>query len=300
MTCYHTEACVYEQLSPDQQLNFQSALVMLGLLPTLLSTIGPGLPEVALISSYRPVLSFILSLGAPATWPSRILEYNDPQKAVTSREAKWSLAPQKAWVAIVISLSQYLFSLGAAANVLSTAVEIGQKSVLAWSCTATFTPLLWTLWPALNHLLAISSYHIVRRASMRRISNDPQRLPRRTGLRDRAPNIPWKVFNIVQSSHRVAQSIAAEARICANQDVVHPGASNEVPLTAVVLNVAAGCLAFVHIIFGTAVFSASQFISLTDVMQSILWRLVLSTVICRVVLIVEIAGLRALQQEASS
>lgn len=301
MTCYRTEACVYEHLSPDQQLNFQSALVMLGLLPTLLSTIGPSLPEIALLSTHRPVLSFILSLGAPATWPSRVLEYNDPQNAVRSGDAKLSLAPQRAWVAAGISLLQYLFSFGAAANVLSTAIEMGQKSVLAWSCTATFTPLLWTLWPTFNHLLAIVSYRIVRRASLKRGSNGPKRLPRRVRrLPKKAPDIPCRLFNFVRSSRLIAQGLATEIKICANQDVAHLSASGKIPLAAVVLNVAAGCLAFVHIIFGTAIFSASQFISLTDVMQSILWRLVLSTVICRMVLIVEIAGLRVLKEEASS
>jgi hypothetical protein len=297
MTCYQTEACVYGQLSLDQQMNFQSATVVLGLLPTLLSTIGPSIPEIALLSSYRPVLSFILSLGAPVIWPSRIFEYNDPQNAVISGEAKLSLPPRRAWVAVGISLCQYLFSLAAVANVLSTAIEMCQKSVLVWSCTATFTPLLWTLWPALNHLLAISSYRIIRWVSKRRVSNDPQRLPKRAGAKRKAPNISRKSSNLVRLSRLVARGIAAETRICANHDIVHPDASGKIPLAAIALNVAAGCLAFVHIIFGTAVFSALQFISLTDVMNSILWRLILSTVICRVVLIVELAGLRALKKK---
>lgn len=101
-------------------------------------------------------------------------------------------------------------------------------------------------------------------------------------------------------SRLIARDIAAETRICANHGTVHHNASSNIPLAAVALNIAAGCLTFAHTIFGTAVFSALQFISLTDVMNNILWRLIMSTAVCRVILIVELAGLRALKQEALS
>lgn len=83
---------------------------MLGLLPTLLSTIAPSIPEMALLSSYRPMLSFILSLGAPVIWPSRIFEYSDPQNAIILEDAKPLIPPRKAWLAAEISLFQYLSS----------------------------------------------------------------------------------------------------------------------------------------------------------------------------------------------
>jgi hypothetical protein len=76
--CYAHEACILSQLTPDVVANFQSATVVLDLMPTLLSTIGPSVADISLLSAYRPVLSFLISMGVPAIWQTRIFELNDP------------------------------------------------------------------------------------------------------------------------------------------------------------------------------------------------------------------------------
>lgn len=91
----------------------------------------------------------------------------------------------------------------------------------------------------------------------------------------------------------------AEFRICANRDISPlSDRPTEVPLTAIFLNTAAGGLAFVHILGGTAVFSSLQFVSMANALDPILWRLVLSALVCRLILVVELAGLRALSSTA--
>lgn len=111
--CYRHEACTYGQLTEDQQLSFQSSLVLLGLVPSLLSSIGPNIADIIMLSSHRPALAFILSLGAPAILPSRILEYSDPHSVVIPGHGKLTLRPQKTWVALAIGFSQYICSLAA-------------------------------------------------------------------------------------------------------------------------------------------------------------------------------------------
>lgn len=55
--------CIYEDLLPNEQQNFASANVMLGLTPTILSGIAPSVSEISLLSSRRPLM-------APRSCPS--------------------------------------------------------------------------------------------------------------------------------------------------------------------------------------------------------------------------------------
>lgn len=104
---------------------------------------------------------------------------------------------------------------------------------------------------------------------------------------------------LTQLIFSIPRSLMAEFRICANRDISPlSDRPTEVPLTAIFLNTAAGGLAFVHILGGTAVFSSLQFVSMANALDPILWRLVLSALVCRLILVVELAGLRALSSTA--
>lgn len=81
---------MFDTIASDIAANFNSAIVVLGLMPTLLATIGPSIAEMAVLSSYRPFLCFLIALGAPAIWPTRLLEYGNPVRVLGSsgREAR--------------------------------------------------------------------------------------------------------------------------------------------------------------------------------------------------------------------
>ena len=61
---------------------------------------------------------------------------------------------------------------------------------------------------------------------------------------------------------------------------------------AVFWNCIASTMAFFHIWFGTMLFSSIIFASVWDIMNTIFWRYLLSTVACRLILLFELAGLR--------
>lgn len=65
-------ACLLNAIPPNWQANFYSAIVVLGLMPTLLAYIGPSVAEISLLSAHRPLLSFLISMGAPAIWLTRV------------------------------------------------------------------------------------------------------------------------------------------------------------------------------------------------------------------------------------
>ena len=57
------------------------------------------------------------------------------------------------------------------------------------------------------------------------------------------------------------------------------------------LNCFAGLMAFFHRWFGTLVFSSLNFISVYDILNYVYWRYMLSTLVCRLVLMFELWGL---------
>ena len=98
-------------------LNYQSALVTLGLVPTLLVFVGPSVAELSLLYLHRPILSAMLSLGTPTIWTgSNIFEAYTPDRVrMTLIDA---LVPRRLSprAAAALSAGEYLLAAGAAEN----------------------------------------------------------------------------------------------------------------------------------------------------------------------------------------
>jgi hypothetical protein len=103
-------------------------------MPTVLATLGPAVAETSLLSAHRPLLSLLVSMGAPAIWPTRVFEYNDPAK-VLERENRLVLSRLNPYLAVVLSTLQYLLATGAVANIFTTSIQLGQNAILTWGCT---------------------------------------------------------------------------------------------------------------------------------------------------------------------
>lgn len=262
---------MYNGLTTDQLLNFQSAAVILGFLPTLVSSIGVSISEIALLSAHRPVLSFLISLAAPAVWPTRLFEYQDPAALLKTEPGRLELDSLNPWLARVLCFFQYAVGLGAAINIFLASWEIGSKTILSWGCTAVFLPLLWTSLAAVPHIPAALSYGIVK---WKHRWNDDKN--------DSSSNF-WR---------RCTSMVAAELTVCANQEHSRKVDTASVPLVAITLNIIAGGLSFVYLFVGTVVFSSLVFISVWEVLNQILWRFVVSTAAARLILMVELGGLR--------
>lgn len=284
--CYQHEACILSALSPDRQAIFSSAAVILGLTPTILSTLGPSINDIALLSAHRPLLSFLLSFGSPAVWPTRIFEYTCPTSVLESPASPFRITRLGPRSASALSAVQYVLAVAAIANVVTTAVDMSRKTVLSWGCTTNFTPLLWPTLVGVVHIISVSSYFAERQL---------QKPPSNEGL---AINIRTTKGTIANKSNRksyrwLVDVWKSETTICANRPKMQlEPKSSTVPNLAVLLHIAAGCCSFVHLTFGTVIFSSLLFVSTWDVLNQILWRYIVSTVVCRLILLVELAGLR--------
>ena len=69
-----------------EKANMAGAAVLLGLMPTILSAIGPSSAEMALLFTHRPLLAFLIAFGAPSIFPARPGEYADPTECLRMRE----------------------------------------------------------------------------------------------------------------------------------------------------------------------------------------------------------------------
>ena len=282
-TCYRHEDCILQNVSLDIMANFQSATVILGLMPTVLSTIGPSVAEISLVSRHRPILSFLISMGAPAIWPTRVFEYNNPTDLLvgvtSSSTGKLQLQSLSYWLALFTSALQYLLAAGSVANIITTSITLGERSILTWGCTTNFMPLVWTSAVSIVHVIAASSHAVAKEETARS-----------------SPKLPCVVQNKRSTlSSRLAaiyRGFRAETTICANHEKLVYARGAKVPSVAVFLNICAGCASFVHLVLGVIIFSSLQFVSIWDILNRTLWRYLLSTVICRTILIVELAGLR--------
>lgn len=325
-TCYRHEACIVDQLQTNHLLNYQSALVTLGLVPTLLVFVGPSVAELSLLYLHRPILSALLSLGTSAIWTgSNLFEANSPDRIrMTTMDAllpRHRLSPRIAWA---VSAVEYLMAAGAAANAIFTAIEIGRKTILAWGCTTQFAPFAWAVSPSLVFAIAgAKNYYLVTKAKetteeMRGISlyhngdtnNDSNSS---SNTLNRRKNPPRGLFNAI------LHYISRETTVCANRSTTknnrnnNPGTqqlnvftnTNTTTTTTTttpklktkariisnLIDLAIAIVGVLHFAFGVAAFSSLQFVTVMDAFGRILFRFALSSLLCRVVVVVELAGL---------
>jgi hypothetical protein len=289
--CYQHEQCMLDALPSNILVNFNSASVVLGLMPTLLSTIGPSVAEVSLLSVHRPVLAFLTSVGAPAVWPTRLLEYNDPVRVLFGSDARDSLlayhiGARWKWAAYILSILQYALATGAVINVFMTSLDVGRKSILSWGCTTTFGPLLWSTLAFIVHVVAAVSFYFAQRCVVKQHADIPSAGSR---IPDGGLSLWRRLEKFLQLLWR---QVVKEMTLCAEQVKTEYDVDAHVPPLAVLGNVLAGVAGFLQMVFGIIIFSSLQFVSVWDVLNNVLWRYVLSTIVCRLILVVEISGLR--------
>lgn len=300
--CYDQVSCILSHLPQHRLANFASASVVLGLLRGVLAGFGPSVAEISLLSSHRPLLAFLLSIGAPAVYPTRVFEYDNPMEVLQPDPPKiyrLEIRPRGNLSAATISLLEYVFAIGASVNMINTSWELGIKSVLDWSCTTYFVPLIWTFIPLFCHVLGAASISIMRAQERRRQKQEVPGLAQSTRSSASAKKdctIAARVAGRMKSfPATVRQLLEAEGTICANRsaEAKLPRMPKEAPSHAVLLNVAAGVIGLIHIIFGILIFFSLLFVAVSDVMKQVLTRHLASTVVCKLILIFELAGLRA-------
>lgn len=277
--------CLYAGLLPNEAQNLQSADVLLGLTPTLLSTLAPSIGEISLLSTRRRFLALLLAVANPSIYVSRLLSFNDPMEYLNPVETAFPdgfLSLQGRSATVLASL-QYILAAGAIVNVVHLSWELGYRTVIAWKCNASYIPFLWTIIPLFVHIIAAVGWHISN--SVRQANRLEQGVASRSKVQQMAmqegklpsqdPKLdfktPWRDFQQQPPSHKREK-------------------------LAIFLNELAGFGAFLHLLFGTTVFSSLMFIGVLDALQ-VIARYIASGLICRLIVSWELAAMRAARKK---
>ncbi|KAG6995746.1 hypothetical protein G7Y79_00042g078510 [Physcia stellaris] len=238
-TCQAHVNCILPNMLELDKADMANAAILLGLLPVFVAAFGPDIKEIALLSSRRPLLSLLLSIGVPAVYISRPMEYADPLELLEHRPGRFTVGRvESAKLAAVISGAEYSFVALAIVNLLWVSYTLGMETVLAWKCIA-FMPIAWALVPMVVHVVAAVTF---RTSKVMRCSDS---------------NIERAKTNFVR------RWLKAEFSLCANQTerILRDDAPGHM---TVALNYLATLMGSVHVIFGIVVFASLLFISLLD------------------------------------
>lgn len=258
--CVHHQECILDKMSESEKSFMASSALVLGLSPIIMSTLGPTVSEIGLISLNRPLLSLLLSLGTVGVYPSRTLSYEDDSPLEIARKPsffpKWALRwlCTGRWFASLVVSAQYLVVSIAVFNVCYTSWQLGVATVLNFICQSSYMPIVWSIMPLFVHL------------------------PAALALR---ANIPSKSLR---------SALALEFRLSAFHKPMDDGALAPNPKLLFWRGFAT-MFSLVHMAVGIVLFSSLLFTMTSDA-ALILFRYIASALVCRLIIIFEIYGLR--------
>lgn len=327
--CRDHMSCILENTSEATKATLSTSGVVLGLLPTLLAVLSPSLSELALLSAQRPLMALLLSVGAPGVLQTRIFEYEDPSELVDPPEgskqnvrAQLVLGPWSRTGSVFFAIIQYILTLGCGVNTVSLALQIRNRSILSWGCTRTWPLILWVFVPILIHGLAAIGYRMTLENRRPYKAIALQQIDRtrsffgQPAASDNAPKglATSGALSITEPTYRdaerhsilgsIGQWLIRECNSCAYHSpalklrLPRTGLSTKVHI-GVLLTCIGGFLSFFHLLYGTVTFSGLLFIDTLDAIGYVMMRFLASSIICRFIVLVEIAGMRGAMWRAS-
>jgi len=243
--------------------------VLLGLTPTILATIGSSTPELAILSSRRPFLTFIIVLGSPAVNALRAFNFSkwitDFQALEGTEKLHFSnLSTSKKQQGICVAL-EFFFALASLANLVQISLVINKNTIAIMSCDN--SDMLVELWIGLalvTHGLGILTFFSRSRFSYRGLWH-------------------WAGYELTPCASHKKQHIAWDEE----ENKWFVGWSW---LTSV--------FTILHLSFGTLMFSSLFFVG-TPYAAYIIFRFLISAVTCRTIVAFELAGMKAKRADTS-
>jgi hypothetical protein len=155
-TCALVIDCVLSNSPESIKANMASASVVLGLLPTIIALLGSTTPELSLLSSRRPLLAFLLSIGSPTVNPVRTFKYHDPVLAL--QEGRSKAIRHTKFQSSLIVLLQYLALTAAVTNVWTVTWQLAQKTIMNISCGSLYLETLWVGFAVVVHFFGTIAF----------------------------------------------------------------------------------------------------------------------------------------------
>lgn len=250
--------CILRDLPAVMQANFTSAPVLLGIVPAICGLIGPSIADVAVLSTYKPLLTLLLATGSPAInvinlfSRVKVTEPLEPSSSPLVVAAMDCLLRQNRYVQASIEGLCYLGALLAIANNVRNSMFLDIMTVSGWSPGALFMPLVWSTLALLIHSVGM----VAIRA-------------RKHHTRDY-----WNAEGFIQSR--------AIFTLEASQDTIQ----------SELLFFAESVFAVVHVVVGVFVLSSLVFIGALEALQTTLIYFASAT-LCHFILLFQLSKARA-------
>ncbi|KAH8736880.1 hypothetical protein BGZ61DRAFT_437203 [Ilyonectria robusta] len=266
--------CILNNFPEFRKTELGASAVILGLLPTILQSLGSRTAESAVLARRRPFLAVLLAGGSPAVNIARGSEFVETlEKYVEGREAEDTipgvrmglLSPYlRPWISIL----EYLLVGCAVANIAHLTYRLGVNAVVGFAPQTTYLLPLWAFLAVVIHLGGSLVLHL--RVTVRPGNESKYRTGRRV---DGFPS--WVLEEFIPCAFQSPKFLRWR-----------PKETLWFPVLSWLLNL--GIL--VHVVFGTLVMSSLLFFSVVDSVM-IIARFVGSAIICRTVVRVELAGI---------
>lgn len=253
--------CILSNVGEAPKANMAAAAVVLGLLPTVLGFIGSNTAETGILAVRRPFLALLIATGAPAVSPIRTFEYRSPLEILKQHGDTVDLPRLGKASSNAVLLAEYLLACVSIANLAFGSWQLSIYTVCSFAMDDDFHPLLWAFIAIAIHIAGAVA--VVLRISIQDFDE-----------------------------HLSLASIwGNEFRLCAKQKKSQLRVKRESYLF-IVVSYCTSLGTILHIIYGTMVFSSILFISTADALL-VAVRLLASAIVCRMILMFELWGMRA-------
>ncbi|KAI1328071.1 hypothetical protein F5Y16DRAFT_369988, partial [Xylariaceae sp. FL0255] len=270
--------CLLENGSQYIQAAESSATVLLGVIPPILASLSASADELAAlnVACRRPLLGFLITLGSPSIHLDRIFDVGDLSKLLENHPSSLTLPDiERSWQRWVVVVSQYSLAAAAAANVLLLNYQLGLGTICAWWSNSTIGPLLWGWLSIPAYIVATISL----RLRMRRIYSDED-LDTRIRFLDWCRLLPTRLYNFTKSE--LVPTVA--------QKDIRVRIFEETKIS-VAISWFLSTLIVIWVIFGSFLLYALLFIGPFNALV-VIARYLASALLCRMIVIFEISGLR--------
>lgn len=249
---YQVLDCLLRQFTEFRKAELSASAVVLGVIPSILQLLSPTPAETATLALRRPVLALLLSASTASSSPLRPGQRVGEPAPPPHSDAP---LPGLAVFPAAVSALEYVVAAAAAGNTAYRTYQLCVWTVCTFSPTQAFLPAVWHAAALFLHLLGWTA----------------------TLVRFRGGRGRWLGSELTPSAW--AGGFALEKRRGGPGYVLL--AMESVMYVAVPM----------QIFYGTIILSSLVFVSVFDAVVLACWY-ALSTVLCRAVLVYEIAGMR--------
>lgn len=312
--------CILEHSSEYMKYQLATSQVVLGITPTIICLLGATTEELCLVAliGRRRLLGLLLSAASPSIYTERAFKYQDPDQILLDlkdNHVKTTAVTRPRWLFVVL---EYVAVLAAVANVAALNWEMGVRSINTLSANTIYMPMIWSIFGVLAHLMGAVVFDMrARKVDETTMNPEPRSSLNFTVALKRLAHPPkWSSIrdNIADVVYTELFWLPKDKKDQDNMN--NPGAKpprsglnkkwrERIDFT---LLADSRCFTFLawlfsvivifHIIIGTIILSSTNFVGPKDAL-AIMARYIISVIICRIILVYELAVLRMNYKKSS-